>query len=58
MSQEGVEHLCGALDDKINYFRQEYDLTYAEVIGVLEIIKAILLQEAIEEEDSNGKETG
>ncbi len=52
MSREGVEHLSDALQEKIDYFRKEYTLTYAEVLGVLAIIQTIMCQEAIEEGDN------
>lgn len=49
MSKEGVEALSEYIDAKIDYFRKEYEMTYAEVIGVLECTKFNLLNEDEEE---------
>lgn len=45
MSKEGVEALGDYIEAKIDYFRKEYDMTYAEVVGVLECIKHAILNE-------------
>lgn len=52
MSKQGVEHLTDALQEKIDYFRREYDLTYAETIGVLAILQMSLFAETVEEDDT------
>lgn len=36
---------------RIDYFRDEFDLTYAEAIGCLDILKQELLKEATEDDD-------
>ena len=36
---------------RVNYFRQEFNLTYAEAIGCLEIVKAELLEEVMHDEE-------
>lgn len=41
-------HLGGELDKLIERFRDEYDLPYMTVIGVLETKKQLLILEAIE----------
>ena len=51
MSTEAVNELCGRVEDAIGYCRQEWDLTYAEAVGCLEMIKANLIEEALEDED-------
>jgi len=33
------------LTDRIDYFRQEFDITYVQVIGILEVMKSNLLME-------------
>jgi len=43
-----VEHLTIELTKTINYFRLEYNLSYAEIVGTLEILKSELSLEAIE----------
>jgi len=35
----------------VSYFRREFNLTYCEAIGVLEILKGELIAEALEEDD-------
>ena len=35
----------------VAYFRREFNLTYCEAIGVLEILKGELIAEALEEDD-------
>ena len=34
-----IEQLIEVIEKNIDYFRMEYELTYAETIGALEIIK-------------------
>ena len=38
---------------RIDYFRQEFNLTYSEAIGCLEIAKHELLQEATDDDDES-----
>jgi hypothetical protein len=42
---ENTEHFIEAVQERIDYFRKEYHLTYAEAIGALEIIKMSLYEE-------------
>ncbi len=39
-----------ALHDKIDYFRKEFNLTYAEAVGGLEIVKFDILEEMKEDD--------
>jgi hypothetical protein len=40
-----------AIESQIEYFRREFDLTYSEAIGVLEMCKLDLYQEQVESEE-------
>ena len=42
--------LCARIENAIGYCRQEWNLTYAQAIGCLEIIKAGMLAECLEDE--------
>lgn len=44
-----VDHFTDELARLIDRFRQEYEMTYAEVVGALEITKTALIDEAIGE---------
>jgi len=46
-----VDRFIEDLEARIEYFRAEYDLTYSEAIGCLEIIKHELLEEMREDDD-------
>ena len=39
------EALCGKLQAAIDYCRDEWNITYAEVVGCLEIVKSDILDE-------------
>ena len=56
-NHEAMERLAEAIVKQIDYHVAEYDLTYDQVIGGLEIIKLNLYKELIEgmeeEEDDN-----
>jgi len=43
------EVLCDKLHQSIDYMRQEWQMTYAEVIGCLEVVKFDVLEEMLEE---------
>ena len=43
-----THHLWSAVD----YIRQEYDVSYAELIGVLEIVKQDIYNIGVEDEDT------
>lgn len=56
MAGKAAEHFCEELDKLIERFRQEYDMSYAEAVGCLELTKADLVrecQESYEEDDSD-----
>lgn len=53
MSARGVKMLCDDISSRIDYYSDEFDMTYAEVIGVLEIIKADLVAEMAEIEEAD-----
>jgi hypothetical protein len=42
----------------VEYFRSEFDLTYAGAIGVLEIVKHSLVAEALDGVDNDDHEEG
>lgn len=46
-----VDHFVDELDRLIDRFRQEYDMTYAEVIGCLHMKTSDLWLEANDEDD-------
>jgi len=55
-NHEAMQRLGEAITKTIEYHVAEYDLTYDQVIGGLEIIKATLLRELLEgaeEEDED-----
>ena len=45
MSQRAVESLSKAISDAIDYHSIEFNMTLAEAIGVLEIVKICLQQD-------------
>lgn len=51
--KEQIEHLADELDSLIERYAQEYDLSYASVIGVLEFKKHNLMVQAQKEKDSD-----
>lgn len=53
---EQVRQLGDELDRLINRFRQEYDMTYAAVVGVLEMKKHLLCEEAARLAETAGEE--
>lgn len=44
------DRLSSEIWKTINYFRYEYEIKYAEAIGVLELIKQQLIDELFEQE--------
>ncbi len=46
-----VEAFISELDRKIEYFRQEFDLTYAEAVGCLELVKHRLIREVFDADE-------
>lgn len=55
MSQ-GVEHLSNEIDRMIDRFRQEYDMSYAETVGVLQMKIHLLCCEAADRDDEAEEE--
>ena len=51
MSDTAAEAFLEELRLKVDYFRDEFNLTYVAAIGCLELIKQELVLEACEEED-------
>lgn len=49
-SHEGSNRLIEAFHQKIDYFRKEYDISYAELIGVLRIVSREVEDELLEVE--------
>lgn len=49
--KEQIEKLADALDKFIDEYRAEFDLTYASVVGVLQMKIHLLCQEAENRED-------
>ena len=47
----GVDYLSDELDRAVKYCRQEFDMSYAEVVGVLMISAHLLIAEASDDED-------
>lgn len=40
-----IEAFTEAIQKQIDYFRKEYEMTLAEAVGVLEVVKHQLIQE-------------
>jgi hypothetical protein len=49
--------LCERLENVLDHFRQEYDMTYCDVIGCLDILKNKVFLESLEEDDDDGEFT-
>lgn len=49
-AQEQTNHFANELDNLVERFRKEYDLTFATVVGVLQMKAWLLCQEAQERE--------
>lgn len=45
-----TEYLCKRINESIDYCRKEWNITYAEVIGSLEVIKFDILEEMLEDD--------
>lgn len=50
-NSEQTDHLCKAIDKVIDHFSQEFEVTYATVIGVLQMKIMELHSEAKEDEE-------
>ena len=53
MSTQAVDCLQERINKQIDYCRKEFDMTYAEVVGVLEIVKHDIWNETIEESEED-----
>lgn len=53
MSRRGTAHFVKEIDAVINRFRSEYSMTYAEIIGSLELVKFDVLREASDDDDDD-----
>ena len=51
MSEEACQFLHEQIESSINRCRQEWDITYGEIIGVLEIQKTVMAKEAVDDKD-------
>lgn len=49
--KEQIEAFADEIDNVVRRFRAEYDLTYAAAIGVLDLAKHKLLNEALGQEE-------
>jgi hypothetical protein len=49
MSREAVNSLVLEIEKQIDYFRKEFELSYAETVGCLEIIKLNIVAEMDDE---------
>ena len=51
MSDAAVEFFCNSVGGTIDRCRQEWDISYCELLGCLDIIKNDLLDECNEEDE-------
>lgn len=49
--KEQIEHFSNELDNLVDRFRAEYDLTYGSIVGALHMKAHLLCREAQERED-------
>lgn len=54
MSHAGVKALLLAIHGALDYSRKEFDLSYAEAVGVMEIVKHDLMVEASDVQEIEG----
>ena len=52
MSSRGCDHFVDEIRRLIGRLRAEYEMTYAEVVGCLELVKSEIVCEAMDEQDS------
>ena len=50
MSRKAVDDLAARINREIDYCRREFEMTYAEAVGVLQVVTFELLQEATKDE--------
>lgn len=48
--REQITHLSNEIDKLINRYRDEYDLSYAAVVGILQMKSHLLMSEAAEDD--------
>ena len=53
MSAESTSKFIGEIRGRVEYFRDEFDITYAEAVGVLDIVKHELLAEVLDEDSGD-----
>ncbi len=53
MSEPAIHYFCEQVETVIARCRQEWDMSYCELIGTLDIIKAGLLEEALEDDEDD-----
>ena len=58
MSDEGQQRLADALQQSLDYHAREYELTYAEIIGVLQLIMFNLMCDACSPDPDEAPEAG
>ncbi len=51
MSEPAINYFCEQVEVVIARCRQEWDMSYCELIGTIEIIKAGLLEEALVDDE-------
>ena len=51
MGKRSVEEFVVRVERELDYFRQEWEISYAEVIGALEIVKQRMISELMELEE-------
>lgn len=53
MSKIAVSYFDDCIEAAIDYCRAEFDITFGEIVGELEIYKAKIIREAFEHESGN-----
>ena len=53
MTTESTGAFAADIMKRIEYFCDEFDLTYAEVVWTLELIKHQIISEAVEDDDED-----
>ena len=51
MSERAVSYFVEGVESIIERCRQEWHMSYCEIVGCLEIIKSNLIEESLEDED-------
>ena len=51
MSRRGCEHFVSDINRLIERLSQEYDMSYAEIVGCLEMVKQEVIDDAFAESD-------